>query len=150
VPEGRPVALVAACVLTWVFAGVVALGSLLALVAMLVSPDLWSEQMRRDLTDQAGVTWDQARRAAIVALVVFGSWSLVAALVAVFVFLGHEWARLLLVVSAASAAMICAWTLVAGGLAGLMMILPLAACVATVALLLRGDVSGWVRGRSLR
>lgn len=150
VPADRPTALVAACVLTWVSAGVVAFGSLLGLAAMLVAPDLWSEQMRRDLTEQAGVTWDQARRAAMVAMVVFGTWSLVAALLAVFALLGREWARLLLVVSASAAAMLCAWTLVAGGLAGLLMLLPLAACVATVALLLRGDVSGWVRGRSTR
>lgn len=150
VTAGRPAALVGACVLTWVFAGVVVFGSALALVAMLVSPDLWSEQMRRDLTDQTGVTWEQARRAGLGAAAVFGSWSLVAVLLAVFAFLGREWARLLLVVSASSAAMVCTLSLVTAGLAGLVMLLPLAACVATVALLLRGDVSGWVRGRSVR
>lgn len=150
VPARRPSALVAACVLTWVFAGVVAFGSLLALVAMVLSPDLWSEQMRQDFTDQAGVTWDQARQAALGAGIVFGVWSLVALVVAAFAFLGHEWARLLLVVSAASAAMLTALMLVSAGLVGLVMLLPLGACVATVVLLLRSEVSGWVRGRSTR
>jgi hypothetical protein len=150
VPAPRPAALVTACVLTWVFAGVVALGCLLGLVGMLVSPDLWSEQMREDLTEQAGVTWEQARRAALGAAAVFGAWSLVALLLAVFAFLGREWARILLVISASSAAMLIGLSLVTAGVAGLVMLLPLAACVATVVLLLRRDVSGWVRGHSVR
>lgn len=150
VPAGRPPALVSACVLTWVFAGAVAFAFLIAGLGLLVAPELWSEQMQQDMSEQTGVPWEEARRTGLAASALFGAWSLVAVVLAVFAFLGREWARLLLVVSAASAGMLVGVSFFSFGLAGLLLLVPLVACVVSVVLLLRPEVSGWTRARKVR
>lgn len=150
VPAGRPPALVIACALTWLSAGVVAVGFLVAGLGLLLEPSLLEESYAAQDLAEAGMTLEQARTAVIGASVIFGVWALVAVVLAVFAYLGHEWGRLVLVVSASSAAVMSLLLAVSAGLMGVLLLLPVVACVATVVLLLRPEVSAWVRARSVR
>jgi hypothetical protein len=140
----RPGPVVAACVLTWVM-------SLLAVLMMLVSIALlvsdagrvYDEVVRQNpgLAGQ-GVSQDVLVQATYVLGGVAIVWSLVAIALAVLVFRRVAWARPLLMASAGMAGLLC---LLAVAVGQLLVLVPLAACVAAVALLARPEVRTWFR-----
>jgi hypothetical protein len=147
VPAGsvrRPAAVTWACVLTWVSTGVTAFAMALSAVAIAVDQDSLFEEARRqnpELTTQ-GVSDDML---AVVAYTMVGFvvlWCLAAAVAAVLVLRGVGWARVVLVVSASVAAAI---SLLGAAVGAFLLVLPLVAAIATLALLVRPDVGPWFR-----
>lgn len=108
-PSGaaRPREVVQACVTTWVVCGVVLMGMLIALVGFVAMPDLVQEVYDSDSRfADAGVSVDALRRAAAFVAAAFAVWAALALLLAWFVFAGHNWARITLIVSASLSALI--------------------------------------------
>ena len=140
----RPNAVVAACVLTWVMSG-------LAVVMMAISVAVLVEQPRAGLR-RAGQAEPRARRpgvservlvdATYVLAAVVVVWSLVAIALAVLVFRRVGWARPVLMASAGVAGLLCLLAVVVGQV---LVLVPLAACVTTVALLARPESTTWFR-----
>lgn len=141
-PAGRPDAVLWACLLTWIFSALAALAMTALALVVLASPDLFFDELRRQDPDLGrDAMSDAALATAIyVTAAVTLTWSAVAAVLAVLVFRQVGWARVALVVCAAGAAAIC----LLGALGSLVMVAPLLACGATVALLLRREVRAWV------
>ncbi len=137
----RPPALVWACVLTWVGCGIVLVAVGGTVLAMLVSPDLLFEELHRqnpDLADQ-GLSDGEIKAASLATAGVFLPWCLVAAGFAIQAFRRVRWARRALLISAAIAGAVS----LLGMFASVIMVLPLVAAVATVALLSRPEVRAW-------
>lgn len=141
-PRPSPVAV--ACVVTWVATGLTALGMLLTGVALAVRPDtLLAEAHRQNPElEQQGVSDHLLLGATYAMVAVIVLWCLAAAVLAVLVFRGVEWARVVLVVSAAVAA---ALSLIGTALGAFVLVLTLLASGAAVALLLRSDARAWFR-----
>lgn len=140
-PPARPAGVTWACALTWIFASLAILVMGASMVAVAMSPDLLFEELDRqrpELADQ-GVTHDTivSLTYAMGGLVIV--WSILAIILAVLVFRRTAWARLPLLVSAATTAAIC----VLGTIGQVLMALPLAAAIVTWALLVRPDVRAW-------
>lgn len=130
----RPVGVVWACALTWAGSGLAAVGMAMAVLVMLVAPDFVLDQLRanpeladRDLSDSV------VRSSVVITGSVVVAWSLAAAGLAALVWRGVPWARVALIVSAALAGVLCLVSAVSNPF----MVLPLAACAATVVLLSR-------------
>ena len=143
-PQSRPAGVAVACVLTWIASGLTALGMVLTGVLLAVSPDVLLDEVHRQnpelesegVTDGllVGVTF-----AMIAALVL---WCVAAAVLAILVFHRVEWARIVLVVSAAAAAVL---SLIGTAVGAFLLALTLVASVVTLALLLRPEVRAWFR-----
>jgi hypothetical protein len=132
-------------VLTWICTGVVAFAMLLVVAGFLLDPSIVDEMYTSDdRFADAGLTADQLRTWSLGLAAVFGSWSLAAAALAVFVFLGHGWARVLLIASAIGAALLTLLMVVAAPVV-LLLTLP---TVATVVLLSRAPVRAWFAHRA--
>jgi hypothetical protein len=137
----RPGAVVAACVLTWVFASLAALLMSASALVVAASPDLVLDEVHRqnpELAEQ-GVTGSMLQAATYVTAGVVAVWSLVAILLAVLAFRRSRWARVALLVSSAAAAVAC----LVASLGSLLMVVPVFACVATFSLLLKPEVRAW-------
>jgi hypothetical protein len=140
--ERRPGAVLWACALTWVATGLTMLGLTASGVVLAVRTDVMLDEAHRQSPDLAaqGVT-DQMLVAATYALIGgIGLWCLGAAVIAFFVLRGAAWARIVLLVSAATASAAC---LVGAAVGAVVLLLPLGASVATIALLLRSEVGLW-------
>lgn len=138
----RPPAVAGACVLTWVGSGLTALALVASAVVLALDPDVLLDEAHRqnpDLADQ-GVTDGMltAMAFAMVAGVVL--WCVAAAVLAILVFRGVGWARVVLLVSAGAAAAI---SLVGAAIGGVLLLVPFAAAVAGLALLLRPAAAAW-------
>jgi hypothetical protein len=132
-------------VLTWICTGVVAFAMLLVVAGFLLDPSIVDEMYTSDdRFADAGLTADQLRTWSLALAAVFGTWSLAAAALAVFVFLGHGWARVLLIASAVGAALLTLLMVVAAPVV-LLLTLP---TVATVVLLSRAPVGAWFAHRA--
>jgi hypothetical protein len=141
----RPREVLTASLLTWICTGVVAFGMLLVMAGFLLDPSIVDEMYSSDQRfADAGLTADQLRTWSLGLAAVFGAWSLAAAMLAVFAFLGHGWARVLLVVSAVAAALLTLLMVVAAPVV-LLLTLP---TVATVVLLTRPSVNAWYAHRA--
>ncbi|HEY9564175.1 MAG TPA: hypothetical protein VIR30_10435 [Nocardioides sp.] len=144
-PVSRPTDVLRACLATWICAGTVAVGALLAGIAMLGSPDLLKEMYEQESRfEDSGLTLEQVKAATIAMAGIFVAWALGAAALAIFVIRGQDWARVLLVISAACA-----------GLLGLLMafaspflLLVAAACAYVVYALTRRSASDWFRDQT--
>lgn len=139
---GRPPAVVAAAVLTWVCS--VLLGGLFVAGSLwlMASPDPLMDEMTRqhpELISDGSVTVDMVRAMLAVVASVIGLWVLTSCVAAVFVLRRAAWARIVLLVSSAVAAL----GLVALTVLNFAMVLPLVGAAGVVALLLRRDVSAW-------
>ena len=136
-----------ACVLAWLSTAAV-FGLLgLVLIVMLASPDALIEAAHRenpDLADQ-GLTDAELKTSTYVACAVVMAWSAAAAALALLAWRRVRWAATGLAVSAGVASLLCLISVV-GAL--VVMLVPLAACAATVALLLRPESLAWFRARS--
>ena len=139
--ERRPLAVMWACVLTWVLSGTAALMMGLSALAIALEPDLVLEELRRqnpDLTSQ-GVTERVVQVATYATAGVTVVWAVAAIVLAVFVLRRAGWARVALLASAASAGAVC----LVGSLGSVLMVLPAFGCAVTFSLLLRPEVRAW-------
>jgi hypothetical protein len=139
----RPPAVTWACTLTWACAGLAAVLMAASLAVLAASPDLVLDELHRQNPELAGqgVTDSMVLDVTYVLGSLVIVWSLVAVALAVLTFRRVGWARIALVVSASLAAFLCLLALITQ----VLMVLPLAACVATLALLLRPDTRTWFR-----
>ena len=140
-PERRPVAVMWACVLTWVLSGTAAVMMALSALVIALQPDLVLEELRRqdpDLGSQ-GVTDRAVQVATYVTAGVTVVWALVAVVLAVLVLRRTGWARIALLASAASAGLVC----LVASLGSVLMVLPAFGCAVTFSLLLRPEVRAW-------
>ncbi len=139
--EPRPVPVVWACVLTWVFS-VAAFGLLaVTLVVMLAAPDTLIDEVYRqnpDLADQ-GVTDAVLNTTIYVTCAVGMTWSAAAVALAVLAWRRVRWAATGLLVSAGAAGCLCLLVVVGS----FVLLLPLIACGATVAFLVRPEARAW-------
>ena len=140
----RPNAVLAACVLTWAMSGLAVVMMAISVAVLTSSPGLVYDELVRqnpELADQ-GVSERVLVDATYVLAAVVVVWSLVAIALAVLVFRRVGWARLVLMASAGVAALLCLLAVVVGQL---LVLVPLAACVTTVALLARPESTTWFR-----
>ncbi|HEY0951248.1 hypothetical protein, partial [Nocardioides sp.] len=138
----RPSAVVGACLLTWVSSGLIALGLLLTAAVLLIDPDPLLDDVHRrqpHLADQ-GVSDGMlvAVSLGMIALIVL--WCVAAIVLAVLVYRGVDWARVVLLVSAGIAAAI---SLVGAAAGGFLLLASFAAAAAAFSLLLRPSTRVW-------
>lgn len=146
-PAGRvrPASVLWACVLTWVGAGLGALAMTAGLVYLALEP----ETLLADLRAQNPEFNDSglSDRAILAATFVTGGamvlWALVAAVLAVLLFRGVSWSRLVLVISTSGALALLAL----GALTQVVIMVPFAACALTMVLLLRPETRAWAARR---
>lgn len=140
----KPPALLRACLVTWVVAGATLLLCVLAFLVFAFSPDV-VDQLREQnpqAVEDLQMRDDQVRLTLLVGMAVLGAWAATAVVLAVFVYRGHDWARILLIISAIASGLFA--------LTGVTVVLPLVAVAAsgvTVHLLLRRDVRDWFQRR---
>lgn len=137
----RPDAVLWASLLTWIFAGLATVLMALSALVLATSPDLVMEELRRQNPDLAGqgLTDSMVRTATFVAAAVTVVWSTIAGVLAFLLFRGVRWARIALVACAAAAGLLC----LAGAVRSVPLLVPVVACGAVIALLLRQDVRDW-------
>jgi hypothetical protein len=140
----RPNAVLAACVLTWVTSSLAVVMMAISVAVLASRPGLVYDELLRqnpELADQ-GVS----ERVLVDATYVLGAvvvvWSLVAIALALLVFRRVAWARPVLMASAGVAALLCLLAVVVGQV---LVLVPLAACATTVALLARPEAGAWLR-----
>ncbi|NYD40311.1 hypothetical protein [Nocardioides panaciterrulae] len=140
-PGVRPPALAWACGLAWLFAGLTAVLMTASIALLATSPDaVFAELHRQDpQLAEAGLGDDVLRTATFVLGGVLVVWSVVAVVVAVLAFRRVRWARIALLVSALASAGCC----LLASVGQFLMLVPLAASVVAVALLVRPDVKAW-------
>jgi hypothetical protein len=138
----RPGAVAWACLLTWVSSGTTFSVLALTVAALVADPGIIDDarQQNADLVD-AGLTDSVLRNAVYATSAVVMVWCVAAALLAFLAWRRVRWAAITLAVSAGLAAGLCLLTLVGS----LVLLVPLAACATTVALLLRPEARAWFR-----
>lgn len=138
----RPQSLVTACVVSWIASGVAALGFVVAGIGVLTSGDEVFAELQRQQPELARDI-DQSTFAAVAAVVFAGFvlWCLGALVLAFLTWQGRDWARITLVVSAATAAVVC----LVGAISAPPVLIVMVALLATVRLLLRPEVAAWCR-----
>ncbi|HEU4811166.1 MAG TPA: hypothetical protein VFT00_03400 [Nocardioides sp.] len=141
----RPSAVVWACALTWVFAtlAVAVMASSIAVLA--ANPELVFDELRSQNPElvRQGLSDDLIVRITYVMGGIVIIWSLLAILFSALTFQRVSWARVALVVSASASAGLC----LVGTLGQVLLVLPLAASVVTLSLLVRPDVRAWFNPR---
>jgi hypothetical protein len=143
-PAGVPGAVRAAAIVTWVLAGLTALAFLLTgLVLATDSGPLLDRVTRTQEFQDLSITRAQLLATLWVLTSAFLVWALVACVLAFLVGRGHEWARILLAISAGGAALVSL-------LAIPVSLLHLAACAVVLGLLFSSAANAWFRrGRPL-
>jgi hypothetical protein len=140
-PARRPVAVMWACVLTWVLSGMAAVMMALSALMIALQPELFIEELRRQNPDLGaqGMT-DRAVQVTIYATAgVTVVWSLAAVVLAVLVLRRSGWARIALLASAGGAGAVC----LVASLGSVLMVLPAFGCAVAFSLLLRPEVRAW-------
>ncbi|MGO4258904.1 hypothetical protein AB4Y76_20905, partial [Marmoricola sp. RAF53] len=121
----RPAAVRLACVVTWLFTTMTALGSLIAIAAMAANGDAVVDMVQKSENWDAGVDAADLLAPAITASAIVLLWCVGAAVLAWFTWRGHAWAWAMLIAStlmaglfsvllAASFLPLLAWTAAAG------------------------------------
>ncbi len=145
-PGGRPGAVVAAAVLTWVCAGFTLLSTVGSMVLVGTSPDAVMEELEKqqpDLLEQEGVTQDLVVNTVLGVGAVVALWCLVAIVAAVLVMRRRPGGRSLLLGSAVATAVFG----LVGALSAPPMILAVLAGAVVFVLLRRPDVQAWFQSR---
>jgi hypothetical protein len=140
----RPNAVRTACVLTWVTSGLAVVMMAISVVVLASSPGLVYDELVKQNPELAnqGVSERVLVDATYVLAAVVVVWSLVAIALAALVFRRVGWARPVLMASAGVAALLCLLAVLVGQF---LVLVPLAACVTTVALLARPESTAWFR-----
>jgi hypothetical protein len=138
----RPAPVLWACVVTWVATGLTVVGLVASGVVLAVRSEVMLDQAHRQNPELAseGVTDQMLIVATYVLIAGLLLWCIAAAVVAALVLRRVAWARIALLVSAAAASACC---LIGAAVGAVALLLPLAASVTTLALLLRTDVAPW-------
>lgn len=138
----RPSAVTWACILTWAGSGITALGAIASGVLLALQPDVLLDQVHEQNPelDAQGISDDLLIGVTFAMLAGFVAWAVAAAVVAVFVLRGLEWARITLIISAATAGAVF---LLGSVLGAFLLALTLATCAMTVVLLVRPEVRAW-------
>ena len=145
-PARRPASVTWACVLAWLSTAAV-FGLLgLVVIVMTASPESLLDAAYRENPDLAssGMTDADLRTSTYVVCGLVMAWSAAAAALTLLTWRRVRWAATGLAVSAGVASLLCLISVV-GAL--IVMLVPLAACAATVALLLRPESLAWFRAR---
>jgi len=140
--DQRPKAVIWACCLTWVLAGLVLLVMATGLALLAADPGRFVDEFHRqnpDLAEQQELTDRAIEVATYVSAGVVAVWALIAIVLAVLVFRRSGWARIVLLVSAAAAGALC----VVASFGALPMVVPAAVCALTFSLLRRPEVRAW-------
>jgi hypothetical protein len=145
--SARPPAVLWACVLTWVCTAMVTIGLVASAVALAAMSDRIIDDMYRRNPDLAaqGVSDDLLIAATCLMIAGLVVWCVSAAAVAILVFRGVEWARIVLVVSAALCSVCC---LVGAAVGAFVLLLPLVVSASCIAMLLRADSRPWFDRRT--
>jgi hypothetical protein len=145
-PPRRPDVVLWGCVVTWAFCGLTLAVVGASLAVLLTDPGVvWAELQRQDpqLAESSGLSREALIDATYVTLAVGAVWSLVGIALAVLTYRGSAGARIGLVVCASAAAVLCFVVT----LGSAVMLVPAAACLATVALLVRPEARAWTATR---
>jgi len=143
-PRRRPPQVVQACLLAWMFSGVVLVSLVVALGALLADPSFVETVYREDPRFSGGDLSPATLRAGTVAVsVIFAVWSMAAIVLATWTFLGRNGARIGLLVSSAVAGLL---TLVMTFALPVMALVALA-CLATILMLTRPASNDWFARR---
>ncbi|GAA1127876.1 hypothetical protein GCM10009606_04400 [Nocardioides aquiterrae] len=144
--SARPTGVTVACVLTWMATGLTTLGLVATGVLLALRPETLLDEVHRQNPElrSEGVSDDLLIGVTFALIAAMVLWCVSAAVLAVLVFRRTEWARIVLVVSAGTAA---ALSLVGTAIGAFLLALTLVASVATLALLLRPDVRQWFSQR---
>ncbi|MCW2851974.1 MAG: hypothetical protein JWM84_1638 [Nocardioides sp.] len=141
VATARPAQVLWACIITWTFCSLAIFLVGMGALVLAAAPDLWLEELYKqdpDLRSQ-GVSESELRTATFVLAGVVALWGGAAMVFAVQAFRRVRWGRTALVVSAALAGAVA----LVGAVLNFVLVLPLAACLVTVSLLLRPEVRAW-------
>lgn len=143
--DRRPSAVVWACVLTWAFSTITAGMMLVLAVVLAVSPDDLLDELYASSPQLSDLPYSRGELTAGVLVMAVGlaAWALVAIALAALVFAGSGWARIALMISAVGASLlmlIMLWGAV-------LLVVPLAAAVATTAALQRAESRLWCTRR---
>lgn len=142
----RPSAVLRAAVMTWIFSGLTALGLMVTAAVVAVSPDTLLDDVHRrspDLAEQ-GISDDLLLGVTFVMIAGLVLWCVASAVLAALVLRGVDWARIVLIIFAALAAVLSLLALIAGAF---LLALTLTASVSTILLLVRPDTAAWFRSR---
>lgn len=147
VPDRRPGSVVWATILTWVFSGLTAVGMALITLFAAIDQVAFKEELQRQMDSDPqlrglDVSVDTLLGFVIVVCGLVALWALAAAVVAIFAWRRKPWARILLVISAAGAAL---FSLIA--ILGILPIVTLVPSVATVILLFTKSANAWYANR---
>ena len=141
-PGKRPGTVVAAAWLTWVFAGLTGLAFAVIVLVLLAAKDPLLDALEREPDFQnLDVSTDTLIAGMWVVSAVSIFWCICAVVIAVFAYRRANWARITLVVSAATAALLSIAAFPAG-------LLNMLAAGAVVALLFLGGANQWYSGNS--
>jgi len=143
VPMRRPDPILWAAVLTWVFSALTIAVLVVSGILIVGDSDSVIAEIRKQQAALDSVEFSDhlILTVILVGLAVGAVWALAAAVLAAFVWLGHEWARIALLVSAFLAGGVSVFGIFAGGIS-----LPLlVACGVVVRLLLDGRAAAWCR-----
>jgi hypothetical protein len=139
--RSRPGSLVMACILTWASCALAGLFAILMVAVLAADPEGLAAEMHRQNPSLAeeGITDATLRTVAWVVGLGALTWALVSSVFAVLAFQGVRWARVALVVSAGSVAIVC----LAGSLVSPVLAAPGVLAALTAVLLLRPAVQRW-------
>ena len=145
-PAARPSAVTWACLLTWARSGLTAQGAIASGGLLARQPDVLLDEVHQQNPelDAQGVSDDLLIGVTFTMLAGFVAWAVAAAVVALFVLRGQEWARITLVVSASTAGAVFLIGTVVGAF---LLALTLATCAMAVVLLVRPEVRAWFASR---
>ncbi|HET7684514.1 MAG TPA: hypothetical protein VFK34_12690 [Marmoricola sp.] len=141
-PDERPGRLLAAAIITWIFAGLTLLFAVVMLIGGLAGNDTLFDRAIEEAGGAEGVTGADIRAGIVVIGLVLGFWSLAAIVLAFLVLRRQNWARITLAVSAAMTALFSLLGITSG-----VSVLTLAAAVVVLILLFGRDSSDWFSGR---
>ncbi len=146
-PQGRaakrPGALLVACILTWLSAASVSILLVVSSLALTADTQPILDQMHQQNPQlaQQGISDHLVVVLVFVMLGVFVVWALAAFAFATALFRGHRWGWYALVASAGGTALIS----LVGAVGSPLVLVVLAAAVATIVCLVRPEVRGWLR-----
>ncbi|MFC7493112.1 MULTISPECIES: hypothetical protein [unclassified Nocardioides] len=145
-PTGRPAAVLWACVLTWICTAATVVGLVASAVVLAVSPDPLLDQMHRDNPELAeqGISDDLLLTATYLMMAVIVLWCVAAAVLAALVLRRADWARIVLIISAATAG---ALSLLGSLLGAVLLALPLLASALCIGFLVRPETRAWFADR---
>jgi hypothetical protein len=144
----RPPAVLWACVLTWICTGLVTLALVVSLVTLALSPDLMLDEVHRENPDLAaqGISDSVLMLATYLMIVGLVFWCAGAAGLAVLVFRRVDWARIVLILSAAACSALC---LLGTAVGVYVLVVPLLVSASCIAMLMRADTRPWFDRRAL-